>query len=231
MTNLHICVIMQIMKIDKAQIKYVDGFKIRNTLDDDFAVLHNYSQNIANYSPKFYIPQNEWWFDYAFKDELDFFIEIEELTTELLKTKPFEIVREELKDIYSSKNQNDLKKEEIENKEGIKVFMVSGEAVRKSLDPHFVFGGHDLVYNYIPAKEVWIDDKTDTKEIPYILLHEKVERDLMEKGRNYDIAHEFATATDKEMRRKQEGSSYPGDENYPWSELDNKEISQKYYVS
>jgi hypothetical protein len=220
------------MNIDKSKIKYVDGFKIRNTLDDDFTVLHSRSLNIANYAPKFYIPENEWWFDHSFKGELDFFITVEEITDELLLTMEFEIAREKLKEkLCITKPLSEIKKTEMMKDEDYTVYLVDGAEIRKTFDPHFVFGGHDLVYSYIPQNEIWLDEKMNNGEVPYILLHEKIERDLMKAGKNYDVAHEYATASDKEMRRQKVGGNYPGDEDYPWSDLSNEEIIKKYYVS
>jgi hypothetical protein len=220
------------MKIDKSKIKLVDGFKIRNTLDDDFTVLHNFSTNIANFAPKFYIPKEEWWLDHVFKNEIDFFIEVENLTNELLKTMEFEEAREKIKEkVCIAKPISEVKKEELMKDGDYTVYLIDGNEIRKTFDPHFVFGGHDLVYNYIPLNEIWLEKNIDKEEIPYILLHEKIERDLMKQGKSYDVAHEYATIADKEMRRNKMGGSYPGDANYPWSELNNEEIIQKYYVS
>ena len=100
--------------------------------------------------------------------------------------------------------------------------------MRRYLDPYFVLGGHDLVYSYIPKNTVWLDDVIDQKELPYILLHEKEERNIMEKGKSYDVAHRFAIAIDQEARIKDGLASYPGFEDYIFQNLTDKEIIKKY---
>jgi len=66
------------MKKNKKKIIFFDGFKIRNTLDVNFGIIHQYSSKINEYTPKFYIPKREIWFDYIFKKELDLLLLIEE---------------------------------------------------------------------------------------------------------------------------------------------------------
>lgn len=46
------------MKIDRSKIRLVDAFKIRNTLDDDFAILHTHGKNPTAAHQKFYIPDS-----------------------------------------------------------------------------------------------------------------------------------------------------------------------------
>ncbi|MBI3963806.1 MAG: hypothetical protein HY341_02290 [Candidatus Kerfeldbacteria bacterium] len=83
--------------------------------------------------------------------------------------------------------------------------------VRQYLDPDFIFGGHALVYSYIPSGELWLDALQDPREAPYHLLHERTEYTLMRKGVPYDSAHDLATAADKAERRKDGIGRYPGD--------------------
>jgi len=72
---------------------------------------------------------------------------------------------------------------------GIKVWRVNGKLVRDVLDIEWVEGGHNYVYFFVPKNEVWIDDKIDTVDMPYVLLHELHERNLMKKGMSYLKAH------------------------------------------
>jgi hypothetical protein len=71
----------------------------------------------------------------------------------------------------------------------VKVWVVSGEMVRSLLFIDFTEGGHDKVYQFIPDKEVWIDDDVMPGERGFILLHEMHERYLMSRGWNYSRAH------------------------------------------
>ena len=113
----------------------------------------------------------------------------------------------------------------------MKFSCVGGGVSRGHLDPEFIFGGHDLVYpDYIPRGEIWLDDKTDPAELPYVLLHEMVERKLMEEGKPYHVAHEYATVADKEAKRKDAIAWYPGDPDYPWRGLLNEQIIKQHYV-
>ena len=105
---------------------------------------------------------------------------------------------------------------------------VDGSIVRRYLDPEFILGGHDLVYSYVPANTIWLDAHMDPREMPYILLHEETERRLMSQKESYDFAHEIATVTDKEARRRGCKAKYPGDADYPWRGLSNQEILKKY---
>lgn len=93
----------------------------------------------------------------------------------------------------------------------IKVWVVNGEFVRGSLFIEFTEGGHDLVYPFIPKGEVWIDDDVLPREIPFILIHELHERNLMAKGMKYiygdttaDDAHKKASETEYYCRHHPE---------------------------
>ncbi len=85
-------------------------------------------------------------------------------------------------------------------KDGIAVWLVSGRLVRSAFDIDFTEGGHDLVYGYVPAKEVWIDDDISAEERDYIVLHELYERSLMKKGAVYNEAHKKASRLEWEAR-------------------------------
>ena len=75
----------------------------------------------------------------------------------------------------------------------IKVWIVNGELVRDLLFLDFTEGGHDKVYPFIPSNEVWLDDDSTAKERKFILLHEIHERNLMDKGWDYEKAHRSAS--------------------------------------
>jgi hypothetical protein len=64
----------------------------------------------------------------------------------------------------------------------IDVWLVNGESVRDKYYIDFTEGGHDLVYHFIPRREVWIDDDLSPKERKFVLLHELHERNLMSKA-------------------------------------------------
>ncbi|MEK9183631.1 MAG: hypothetical protein AAB890_00970 [Patescibacteria group bacterium] len=224
------------------KIVYVDGFKIRNTLDDDFGVLHGNSDYIGSFSPKFYIPKDEIWVDFPFKKETGLFFKIEDyyndpnnlqLINEYQKNKS-KFIEERRGYIKSLCEKGvipnfEIKRELLED--GLNLVYVDGSIIRKYIDPEFIFGGHSFVYSYVPEKEIWVDNLMNPLELPYIVLHEKIERKLMEKeGKNYDVAHDFATVYDKEARIKDGYGMYPGSENYKWGDLSNEEIIKQYVI-
>ncbi len=92
------------------------------------------------------------------------------------------------KEIYKSKYG-----ELDDSGEKIPVWIIDGEMVRGLYRTDYVEGGHDYVYEWIPQSEVWIEDTLDPNEIPYIVLHEFVERELMKYHKmKYFPAHSIA---------------------------------------
>ena len=71
----------------------------------------------------------------------------------------------------------------------IEIFLVDGKMVRDKIDPRFCHGGHDLVYEYVPDKHIWIDNTTVPHEWPYLTIHEVHERNKMNLGEKYLDAH------------------------------------------
>jgi hypothetical protein len=72
---------------------------------------------------------------------------------------------------------------------GLSVWIVNGRLVRSVFDIDFTAGGHDHVYEFVPANEVWIDDDITEQERGYVLLHELHERNRMAAGWPYSKAH------------------------------------------
>lgn len=229
------------------QIVYVDGFKIRNTLDDDFAELHRNLGKFSIFANKYYIPENEIWIDdiYRKSEEVNFFLKVD-LESERYFNDP-NLIKDETENTNKSVDQwywrkwlNEkiclpgqvpdfvVKRETLD--EDLSVVYVNGVIIRKYLDCQFVYGGHDLVYSYIPKNEIWLDVVNGETENKYILIHEKLERDLMAQGKIYDIAHRYALVADMEARINDGIGMYVGDANYVWSSLTNEEIINKYYV-
>ena len=214
------------------KVVYIDGFKIRNTLDDDFGIIHQHSAGIGYYSPKFYIPQGEWWIDRRYKKETEFLIQVEEYgaTHPYKKINPHDTADKARASLAALCAPPPVPRFEIKKKKSgrLIIVQVDGSIVRRYLDPEFILGGHDLVYSYVPANTIWLDAHMDPREMPYILLHEETERRLMSQKESYDFAHEIATVTDKEARRRGCKAKYPGDADYPWRGLSNQEILKKY---
>ena len=196
------------------KLRYVNGYKIRQTLDPEFSIIHYHNPDFTYYDFKWYIPEDEIWFDSKFKGEEKFLQKI--LLADLRD-------REEARKFCKKGKAPDFVVKE-ETKDGLKIQYVDGKIVREYIDPEFVFGGHDLVYSYVPKETIWIDDIMDPKDIPHTLIHEIYERNLINKGKSYDVAHDYATAKEKESRREA-GGVYTGDVNHV------EEFSlKKYYV-
>ncbi len=176
------------------KIKIVDGYKIRNTIDLDFSCVED---NVT--CP--YIPKNEIWFDKLFikekKELMDTFIK----KRALMKKYDYEKAKEILRSGMDRIDQKKVHLKLLDKKGALKIFLVSGKLVRRYFDFNFVFGGHDLIYNYVPKNEIWLDDAILTKERKYVLIHELYERNLMKKGMHYNDAHDYACAREREERR------------------------------
>jgi hypothetical protein len=83
----------------------------------------------------------------------------------------------------------------------VKVWVVDGELVRDLYFIDFTEGGHDKVYKFVPAGEVWIDDDVNPAERRFILLHELHERALMARGWAYPRAHKDSSRIEYKCRR------------------------------
>lgn len=178
------------------KIKFVDGFKIRNTIDPYFG-----GHYTSDYAP--YIPHDEIWVEDYLKLEINLILSMVKTEKKFFKgRKSFAELRAYLKAKAQKKGTPPhfiLRKR---RKGKILVVYVDGAMVRTYLDPYFVAGGHDLAYDYIPKNEVWIDAKNYPEDQPFVLVHELFERDLMAKGRDYNSAHDFAIAEEKHHRRR-----------------------------
>ena len=218
-------------KIDPSSVRLVDGFKIRSMLDSDFGIFHPHSTSASLFCPKYYIPDGEWWLDERFRHEKDFLIKAENLEF----TRPASIRREPTRRLYVKQRMIErgktpefiLKKE---RRRGMQVMIVDGSIVRRHIDPEYVFGGHDLVYSYIPKGQIWLEHCMNPKEIPFVFEHEFIERALMAKGKNYDNAHEYATIADREARRRLGIGCFPGDAKYLSARVPNTILIKKFYV-
>jgi len=87
---------------------------------------------------------------------------------------------------------------------GLDVYLVSGEYVRNNIDIDFTCGGQEAVYpSYVPPGEIWLDDAAGPLDRTATCLHEIVERDqMMRHGKDYNDAHEVASATERPFRRE-----------------------------
>jgi hypothetical protein len=193
----------------------VDGAYLRTHVDIEF-------DNYGQHSDFKFIPRNELWLDRETRpDEQRFFIERMLVERRLLRrgTSP-ERANEKAMQAEKAlrRKAGDLKRMQRGRKSpnprrvherlwkrlkpGLQVWVVNSRLVRSAFDLDFVAGGHDLVYDYVPAKEVWIDNDTTEAERPFILLHELHERRRMAKGWTYERAHASANRIELRCRRR-----------------------------
>jgi hypothetical protein len=89
--------------------------------------------------------------------------------------------------------------------EAVRVWIVNGELVRDAFFIDFTEGGHDHVYPFVPAGEVWLDDDLRMTELRFVLLHEVHERRLMAaKAWPYPRAHRSASHIEYHCRHHPE---------------------------
>ena len=181
----------------------VDGSYVRGHIDEEFT-------NFGQHYRYAYIPANEFWIDEeAEHDEHAFFIDHLLVEHQLMaKGMQYEkaIVEADRVERKERRRAGDIAKatrhgqqlpdgsaaherlwKKLEN--GVCVWIVNGRFVRSVFDIDFTAGGHDHVYEFVPAGEVWIDDAITEKERGFVLLHELHERNRMAEAVSYNPAH------------------------------------------
>jgi len=86
----------------------------------------------------------------------------------------------------------------------LSVWVADGQVVRDIFFIDYTEGGHDKVYAFIPAREVWLDDDLEPGERKFVLLHEVHERFLMTQGEKYFQAHRSASHIEYRCRHHPE---------------------------
>lgn len=185
------------------KIWIVDGSYIRGHIDEEFT-------NFGQHYRYPYIPEGEFWLDQEAKpDERRFFIDhllVEYYLMKKGKSYSEALVEADKRERKERRRAGDVKcvtkngkilpngKEmheklwkKLEN--GITVWIVNGRLIRSTFDIDFTEGGHDKVYEFVPANEVWIDNDIIEQERGYVLLHELHERNRMADGWPYSKAH------------------------------------------
>ena len=91
------------------------------------------------------------------------------------------------------------------SRDGLSVWIVDGYLVRKNIFPDFGFSGNDLVYHFIPPKEIWIDGQISCEEMEYSITAEQMERKLMQQGNSYSDAYEASVEHIRTLRDRMDG--------------------------
>jgi len=181
----------------------VDGSYVRGHIDEEFT-------NFGQHYRYPYIPKNEFWLDQeAEHNERTFFIDHLLVEHRLMQQgMPYSeaLVIADKRERTERRRAGDVRKTTNDGKKlpngnemheklwktlesGVSVWIVNGRLVRSTFDIDFTEGGHDKVYEFVPANEVWIDDAISEQERGYVLLHELHERNRMSKGMPYSQAH------------------------------------------
>jgi hypothetical protein len=208
-----------IKKLGSISIYSVNGFKVRNLKKSD----EEFTNCAQHYQLPRLIPKDEFWIDeHTRKSEQQYYIDGMLTMRKLLSQgvphlKAVSISdRKERDERRSASGEmmgikpGDVKIEKRLWKvlsDGTKVFIVNGKQVRTVYKVDYTEGGHGYVYGFIPKDEIWIDDDVIAAERPYILLHERTEREKMkDHGWLYNRAHAFAAEKEWEDRQEKEAA-------------------------
>lgn len=179
------------------KIRVVDGFALRQYFPD-LDIIEEYEPRLQRRgsAPHPYIPKDEIWIDRHYVKELPFLRRV--LRAERrLASQGGEKTRAWLKANLTERGRVPSFIVRSEKSGPLTLRYVRGDVVRRHIDPWFIFGGHDLVYDYVPKNEVWLDVCQDPREMPNTLFHELHERRSMAGGMAYDEAHALATEAER----------------------------------
>lgn len=178
----------------------VDGAEIRKNLNNQFT-------NFGQHYRFDFIPVDEFWVDRCKGyDEYEFYIQNMLKEHELMGTgHNYDYAHkkgcEAEQELRNHRPKKDIKIGVVKKIGDVTIWLVDGEQVRNQYDIDFTEGGHDLVYRWIPEKEVWIDNDVPLDERDEIMLHECDEREKMEGGRKYIPAHRSASIVEQNYRK------------------------------
>jgi len=196
---------IDIFSVDGYRFRAVNGFQIRNVFPD-FDILECYSTTGDRHGgmPTPFIPREDgFWIDRRFRKEARFLLEVY-LFEKRHPSWTYQKLRGYLKAKFTKRGPVPKFVVRREKLGSLTIKYVRGDVVRQYLDPHFIFGGHGLVYpDNIPKDEVWIDIRQDPREIPYTLFHELYERRLMSRKQSYAKAHAQASEAERHRRHRE----------------------------
>ena len=193
---------------DEYKVCIVDGEAVRDSRpegDEEFG-----EWSIHAYFPKL-IPENEIWLEDDLQESEYRFVlanaftqlrRLESGATLDAAYKAGNTAEERLRDAGDS-NAGQIYVRKYVQIGPITVWLVNGQAVRDRYYVPFIEGGNHGRYVWIPADEVWLEYTMHPDELPYILVHECVERYLMlVHGWKYSRAHKFASNVEYAQRSR-----------------------------
>jgi hypothetical protein len=86
--------------------------------------------------------------------------------------------------------------------DGLSVWLVDGEKIRKDIDENFVQYDHHARFRFIPSDEIWIDQETNADERNYFIENILRERKFMSEGMTLEEAVEKADKQEARERRE-----------------------------
>lgn len=192
-------------------VKYVDGYRLRHPQPDDIDIMFWRGDGSRNNQA---LERDTLFIEKSYRAETEFFVKIYEIETMRKWTKrgdnnrfpPYlkqrEYLKRQLCAPYPAVEADFVVRKEWNAEHQVNIWYVRGDMVRKSFDPHFAMGGHDLVYpKYIKEPyTIWIDACQDEREIPYTIVHEIAERKKMALGWSYAKAHAYAIQRELALR-------------------------------
>jgi hypothetical protein len=108
----------------------------------------------------------------------------------------------EIKTISDSIRLENIYRVPAGERDGLKIWIVDGYAVRKNIYPDFGFSGNDLAYHFIPPNEIWIDGQVSCEETEYSINTELNIRKEMAAGKFFDDAWSDAIDLTQAKRQK-----------------------------
>lgn len=193
------------------KVRFVDSFRIRHFFDPDFP--------LVGFNRKFpYIPPDEFWAPLEFRDDLT--------QVELLLRPWLEVVKnlrdgDNYDEAYAKavakltpKNPPNIYNIpglvlDTEEENGITIAYIDGQVYRHRIDPFFALGAHDIIDSNLPEKHVIVENLRLYRDKTFTKAHDLYEREKMfelmsngiPKELAYVIAHDYALAHEKEVRR------------------------------
>ena len=83
----------------------------------------------------------------------------------------------------------------------VTVWRVDGAVVRDLYKTDYTEGGHGYVYRWVPKAEIWVEASLERAELPFVVVHEFLERLLMrDASLEYDHAHEICSKVEYQLR-------------------------------
>lgn len=108
--------------------------------------------------------------------------------------------RKEIRDIPDSLALENIYRIPMGERNGLSIWIVDGYLVRRNIFPDFGFSGNDLVYHFIPSREIWIDGEVSCEEMGYSIAEEQMERAMLTQGKTYSEAYEAPVSENQRMR-------------------------------